>query len=74
MKQRRCAEQYHLISPQSSVQASQPDSAQSLRINTPGFLEPLEFMGSCYVPFLLPFNLDSTEEKELILECHFDET
>lgn len=51
MKQRRCAKQYHLISPQCSSQACQPDSPQSLRIHTPGLLQPSDSFWSCYVPF-----------------------
>lgn len=44
MKQRRCAEQYRLISLQFSLQACQPDLPQSLRINTPGLLQPSDSM------------------------------
>lgn len=47
----RSAEQYHLISPQCSSQACQPDSPQSPRIITPGLLQPSDSTWSCYLPF-----------------------
>lgn len=58
-KQRRCAKQYHLISPQCSSQACQPDSPQSLRIHTPGLLQPSDSFWSCYAQFE---NLGSLEK------------